>query len=70
MDRNYITIPDAAARGPLSAASLRKMKAAGTLPCVAVGRKTLVNYPALLAYLDHLPAGADIFKHFSPENRA
>lgn len=70
MDSNYITISDAAANGPLSAASLRKMKAAGTLPCVAVGRKTLVNYPALIMYLDYLPAGADIYQHYDSANRA
>lgn len=70
MANNYITISDAAARGPLSATSLQKMRAAGTLPCVVIGRKTLVNYPALIMYLDHLPAGADIYQHYDTANRA
>lgn len=70
MEHNYITISDAAACGPLSATSLRRMKASGTLPCVVVGRKTLVNYPALMDYLNHLPSGADIYQHYDSVNRA
>ena len=49
-----ITIRQAAQRGPFSEYTLRLLHKQGKLPCVELPRKTLVNYTALIEYLQCL----------------
>lgn len=49
---DFLTIRQAAKRGPLSEHRLRLMRAQGRLPGVETGNRYLVNYPLLLSMLD------------------
>ena len=49
-----ITIRQAAQRGPFSEYTLRLLHKQGKLPCVELPRKTLVNYTALIEWLQSL----------------
>lgn len=52
MESNYLTIPQAAKRCPLTEATLRKMRDNKTLPGFFVGNRFLVNFEKLMALLE------------------
>ena len=49
-----VTIRQAAQKGPLSEYTLRLLHKQGKLPCIELPRKTLVNYTALIEWLQSL----------------
>jgi hypothetical protein len=53
-DNRFITIRQAAKRGPLPEHRLRVMKAEGRLPGFAAGTRWYVDYPKLLELLDKM----------------
>lgn len=49
---DFLTIRQAAKRGPLSEHYLRLMRAQGRLPGIETGNRFLINYPVFLSVLD------------------
>ena len=60
-DENFLTIRQAARRGPLSERSLRLLHKQGKLPGFYVGSHYRVNYRALISMLDEESRKANLF---------
>lgn len=52
--KEFLTIRQAAKRGPISEHQLRVMAAKGTLPGIYAGNRFLINYPLMLEMLDKM----------------
>ena len=48
----YLTIRQVAATGVLSEHAIRIMEKQGKIPCLKVGKKTMINYPLFLEALN------------------